>query len=163
MRALGRWRRRGAASAAASASASASAFGPARFAVPARLAAPLTLLALAGAGGVWALASMYAWPVVGDCWFRAVTGWPCAGCGMGRAFRALALGQWRAAVGWHPLAVPFAGALLLSVGWLGADAVGRRATFYPALHRATAGGWGRALLLLAVAAAWGWNLWRNDL
>ena len=161
MHARCRWRRNGGARALAAQSA------PARLAAPApapgRLAAPLTLLALAAAGGVWALSIIYAWPVVGDCWFRAVTGWPCAGCGMGRAFRALALGQWRAAVAWHPLAVPFAAALLLSVGWLGADTIGRRATFYPALHRATAGGWGRALLLLAVAVAWGWNLWRNDL
>ena len=133
-----------------------------RPAAPGR-SARLTLVALAGAGSLWGLSITYQWPFIGDCWFRALTGWPCAGCGMGRACLALLLGDWAAAVAWHPLAPPFAGALVLSSIWLGADAARGRATFYPALHRATAGPVARLVLLTAVAAAWGWNLGRGGL
>lgn len=82
---------------------------------------------------------------------------------MGRAIHALLLGEWAAAVAWHPLAPLFAAALLVSTGWLARDAARGGATFFPALHRVTAGPWVRVLLITAVLAAWGWNLWRGDL
>ena len=126
-------------------------------------AARLTLAGAALTGAVWWLSITYRWPLVGDCWFRHLTGWPCPGCGMGRACQALLLGQWRAAVAWHPLAPLFAPALLISAGWLAADAWRGRASFFPALQRATAGPWVRALLLSAVVGAWAWNLAQGKL
>lgn len=130
-----------------------------RLTAPGGGTARASLAALAGAGTMGWLAQAYRWPVVGNCWLRAITGVPCPGCGMGRAFRALALGQWRAAVAWHPLAPAFAGALAVGAGWLLVDAVRGTATFYPALHRATAGPPVRRLLLTLIGAAWLWNLW----
>lgn len=126
-------------------------------------AAALSLLGMAVAGGTWWLSITYRWPIVGDCWFRALTGLPCPGCGMGRACQALLLGDWAAAVAWHPLAPAFAAALAVSSGWLAADTVRGRSTYYPALHRATAGRQVRLALLTIIAAAWGWNLWRGEL
>ncbi len=120
------------------------------------------LAAIAGGGALWWLSSVrYNWPFIGDCWFRHLTGVPCPGCGMGRAFNALLRGDWARALAWHPLVLPFGAALAISVGWLAVDAARRRNTFFPALHRATSGVVVRAALLLAVAAVWGWNLWRG--
>jgi hypothetical protein len=50
------------------------------------------------------------------CPFRRLTGLPCPGCGMTRAFAHLAKGEWSAAVRDHPLA-PFLAAELC-IGWV---------------------------------------------
>jgi hypothetical protein len=64
---------------------------------------------LAGALGLAAAAALHFWVPPTDpryivCLFRRVTGLPCPGCGMTRAFAHLAKGEWRAAVHDHPLA-----------------------------------------------------------
>ena len=50
------------------------------------------------------------------CIFRRATGIPCPGCGMTRAFAAMARGEWRAAIEFHPLA-PILGIEFLAL-WL---------------------------------------------
>ncbi len=45
------------------------------------------------------------------CLFRALTGVPCPGCGLTRAFAALASFDFEAAFAWHPLAVALAAEL----------------------------------------------------
>lgn len=89
------------------------------------------------------------------CPFRALTGLPCATCGMTRAFVAMAHGEVGVALGVSPL-----GALLASAGWLFALAdVGRllAAKRWPALPA-------HASRLLAFTAAgallvnWAWLL-----
>ena len=121
-----------------------------RFGVP-------ELLALAAAASFLAARFL---PVLGAgpaCPFRAVTGLPCATCGMTHAFVALAGGR----VG-EALAASPAGALLAAAAWAyAALALARSALDLPwparperawrALAAAGAG---------AVALGWAWMLWR---
>ncbi len=52
------------------------------------------------------------WPVpVWPCGFREASGLPCAMCGGTRAAGALAAGDWREALEWNALAVPFLAAM----------------------------------------------------
>ncbi|HEV7504248.1 MAG TPA: DUF2752 domain-containing protein [Thermoanaerobaculia bacterium] len=76
--------------------------------------------AAAGLFGIVGLALLHAWTPAGDaassiCLLRRVFHLPCPGCGMTRAFAALAKGDWRAAVSLHPLAPVVAAELVL--GW----------------------------------------------
>jgi hypothetical protein len=60
------------------------------------------------------------------CLFRRLTGIPCPGCGMTRAFAHLAKGDWRAAASDHLLAYPLAGEIgVLWAAW-GAELARRR-------------------------------------
>jgi hypothetical protein len=86
-----------------------------------------TLWTLAGLAGllvlhVWVPASGLQNTV---CLFRRLTGIPCPGCGMTRAFAHLAKGEWAAAAHDHPLAFPLAAEIVLT--WLawGAALLGR--------------------------------------
>ena len=49
------------------------------------------------------------------CLFRLMTGYPCAGCGMTRAFEAAAHGRFKEAFEWHPI-----GLALFLGAWVGA-------------------------------------------
>ncbi len=49
------------------------------------------------------------------CLFKLMTGYPCAGCGMTRAFEAAAHGRFKEAFEWHPI-----GLALFVAMWLGA-------------------------------------------
>lgn len=49
------------------------------------------------------------------CMFKLMTGYPCAGCGMTRAFEAAAHGHFREAFEWHPIGLAFFVAM-----WVGA-------------------------------------------
>ncbi len=49
------------------------------------------------------------------CLFKLMTGYPCAGCGMTRAFEAAAHGHFKEAFEWHPV-----GLALFFAMWLGA-------------------------------------------
>jgi hypothetical protein len=70
--------------------------------------------------------------VASACLFRRVTGVACPGCGLTRAFFALASGEWREAVRLHPLA-PFVALECIAV-WVisGVWATGSRLRFAPA-------------------------------
>jgi len=48
------------------------------------------------------------------CLFKLMTGYPCAGCGMTRAFEAAAHGRFREAFEWHPV-----GLALFIAAWVG--------------------------------------------
>jgi len=52
------------------------------------------------------------------CLFKLMTGYPCAGCGMARAFEAAAHSQFKEAFEWHPV-----GLMLFLGAWLGAAVV----------------------------------------
>lgn len=54
--------------------------------------------------GVAAMQGWSLWP----CPFAEVTGKPCPGCGMTRAFLALLHGDWQTVIRWHPFAPFFA-------------------------------------------------------
>jgi uncharacterized protein DUF2752 len=67
------------------------------------------LWVLAGLAGLAGLAVFHVWTPSGDpasaiCLMRRLFHLPCPGCGMTRAFGALAKGDWSAAVVLHPLA-----------------------------------------------------------
>jgi Protein of unknown function (DUF2752) len=75
----------------------------------------------AGAAGLLAFLVLHFWvPPEGArfviCPFRRLTGLPCPGCGLTRAFAHLAKGEWSAAVLDHPLAPLLA--VEIFVGWL---------------------------------------------
>lgn len=57
---------------------------------------------------------MWLWLEPG-CWFRSVTGIPCPGCGMSRAWLAALRGDLAAALGYHPMfwSIP----IVLWLGW----------------------------------------------
>jgi len=57
--------------------------------------------------------------------FRRVSGVPCPGCGMTRAFAHLAKGQWGEAVRDHPLSFLVGLELALGWGWWGLALAGR--------------------------------------
>jgi hypothetical protein len=94
--------------------------------------------AVVGLLGLAGLFLLHVWTPSGDtrfslCLWRRLSGIPCPGCGMTRAFAHLAKGEWRSALAVHPLAPLVAGELLL--GWLawGAGALPRIAARLPAL------------------------------
>lgn len=53
------------------------------------------------------------WALGSGCWFHRMTGWPCPGCGLTRAFRALAHGDFPGAWQLNPFAFLFYGFFLL--------------------------------------------------
>jgi len=74
----------------------------------------------AGLAGIAGLAVLHVWNPSGDpahavCLLRRVFHLPCPGCGMTRAFAALAKGDWSTAVALHPLAPVLAFELI--AGW----------------------------------------------
>lgn len=114
--------------------------------------ASLVLLLLTGVFAVSAWWRPSELPALTLCPFRALTGWPCPGCGMTRAFCALGHGDWRAALGFNALS-PF---VLLAFVWMWARAaatlfgLAAARTFLERLRP------GRAvsLALLALTFAW---------
>lgn len=91
------------------------------------------------------------------CPFYNLTGLPCPGCGLTRAFVCLGHGQWREAWHWHPLGwLIYA---LFAVLWLRAGVYWlREITFLPLTPAATSRlGWGviAALLLFGIGRI-GW-------
>ena len=82
-----------------------------------------TLWALTGLAGLAGLVLLHFWvPAPGlqnsVCLFRRLTGIPCPGCGMTRAFAHLAKGEWAAAARDHLLAYPLAAEIgLLWLAW----------------------------------------------
>lgn len=91
------------------------------------------------------------------CPFYTLTGLPCPGCGLTRAFVCLGHGQWRESLHWHPLGWLIFGFFVLlwlrnSVFWL------RGVALWP-LSAQAAGRWGwsaAALLMVTGAARIGW-------
>ena len=78
------------------------------------------LWAAAGLAGIAGLAVLHVWNPSGDpaqavCLLRRVFHLPCPGCGMTRAFAALAKGDWSTAAALHPLAPVLAFELI--AGW----------------------------------------------
>lgn len=85
--------------------------------------------------------------ILPPCPFKAFTGWPCATCGLTRWAQALALGDWRGAFHWHPVASVLLLLAPLAIGWDLGRAWRRRP--YPALpDSALARGAVATLLLL---------------
>lgn len=84
----------------------------------------------AGLAGLAGLAVLHLWhpsddPRASICLFRRVSGVPCPGCGMTRAFAHLAKGEWREAARDHPLSFLVALELGLGWGWWGLVLAGR--------------------------------------
>ena len=109
--------------------------------------------ALAGAGGVAAALVLHVWVPSNDprfaiCALRRLTGLPCPGCGMTRAFAHLAKGEWSAAVHDHPLAPLLAVELLLAWAAWGLAAAGL--TRLPALAKPELAALGHLAVLVAV-------------
>ncbi len=103
------------------------------------------LLPLPGAGG--RIAHL---PAI--CPFYTLTGLPCPGCGLTRAFVCLGHGHWHEAWHWHPLGWLLYGVLILL--WLRSGLFwGRGVTLLP-LSSAVTGrlGWGAAVVLLVFGA-----------
>jgi hypothetical protein len=99
------------------------------------------LWTLAGLAGLAGLLVLHVWvPASGlqntVCLFRRLTGIPCPGCGMTRAFAHLAKGEWAAAARDHPLAFPLAAEIVLA--WLawGAALLGRLPLRLPVRYEA---------------------------
>ncbi|HEY2954146.1 MAG TPA: DUF2752 domain-containing protein [Candidatus Eisenbacteria bacterium] len=84
------------------------------------------------------------------CFFRQVTGIPCAGCGLTRALALLAKGEWSAAVAIHPLAPVLA--LEAAAGWLLWLAVIERWIKAPSMSLVNGGLIANAVVLLVVWA-----------
>jgi hypothetical protein len=77
--------------------------------------------AAAGLAGIVGLAVFHVWAPSGDpahavCLLRRFFHLPCPGCGMTRAFAALAKGDWSTAIALHPLAPVLAAELI--GGWV---------------------------------------------
>ena len=87
------------------------------------------------------------------CAFKSVTGYPCAGCGMTRAFEAAARGRFLEAFEWHPI-----GLLLFFAFWFGAIAVSYELlTDKPFDWNGWLQRWGKLLacfLFIALVALW---------
>lgn len=91
------------------------------------------------------------------CPFYNLTGLPCPGCGLTRAFVCLGHGQWRESLHWHPLGWLLYGVCVLL--WLRNGLFwGWGILIWPLSPRASArlGGCAAALLLLTGIARIGW-------
>ena len=87
------------------------------------------------------------------CPFYNLTGLPCPGCGLTRAFVCLGHGQWREAWHWHPLALPIL--LIFVLLWLRSGVFWLRGvTLIPmSPHAVSRMGWGMAAVLLLFGLA----------
>ena len=122
----------------------------------------LLWLAAAAAGlALWAALALVPELGRGDlvvCLFRRATGTPCPGCGLTRAFVAMAGGDLAAAVTLHPLAPLLAAQIALAWGawgvrlWRGP---------WPGAARIVA--WLALLNAAALLGVWGMRLWRGTL
>ncbi len=90
------------------------------------------------------------WIVLPPCPFKALTGWPCATCGLTRWGLALARGDWRGALHWHPAASLLLAAFPLVALWDLRRAL--RGDPYPPLPEAP---WARWAFLAGLGLAWG--------
>ncbi len=91
------------------------------------------------------------------CPFYNLTGLPCPGCGLTRAFVCLGHGQWRESLHWHPLGWLIYGVCLLL--WLRSGLFWQCGVLlWPLSPRASArlGGGAAAVLLLTGLARIGW-------
>ena len=64
------------------------------------------------------------------CWFKLATGFPCPGCGMGRATLELMKGNIVASFHYNILCVPFTTAIIVSLVWLLTDIIKQKETFF---------------------------------
>ncbi|HJU83979.1 MAG TPA: DUF2752 domain-containing protein [Holophagaceae bacterium] len=83
------------------------------------------------------------------CPFKLFTGLPCATCGLTRCVLALARGELREALHWHPVAVLLVAFWALAAGWDLLRAWGRRP--YPPLPES---GWARAGVWILLLGTW---------
>lgn len=85
------------------------------------------------------------------CWLSALTGLPCAGCGMTRAVVLALHGDAAASIHAHPFAIPLLLLAAIQVGLRGASLAGRGGAWLPRADRA----WIAAFtLFLVVLVAW---------
>lgn len=117
---------------------------------------------LAFAWGAVAMAGAALLPWIGSlparlpaCPLRVATGWPCPGCGSGRAMAALARGDLAVALGWNPLAV----AGLVAFGVAGLVAAVAELAGRPLAEPRQLPGWARVALPAAIAADWLYLAW----
>jgi hypothetical protein len=104
----------------------------------------LGALVLAGAWALMASVLPFGWP----CVWKAVTGWPCAGCGGTRSLLFLVNGNWLAALQLNPGVVMAGGLLLIANLYAVAVLIFRIEPWRPTVRR-----W-RWALGCAVAANW---------
>lgn len=90
------------------------------------------------------------------CPLRAATGWPCPGCGSGRALTALAHGELAAALAWNPLAV----VALVAFGAAGVAALAAELAGRPLAEPRELPGWARVALPLSLVADWLYLTWK---
>lgn len=64
------------------------------------------------------------------CMFKLITGFPCPGCGMGRASLELIKGNYISSWHYNILCIPFTIAVLISLIWLIVDLIKRKETFF---------------------------------
>jgi hypothetical protein len=78
----------------------------------------IALAALASALGIRLLGLLEPWlPPLPACPLKALTGIPCATCGLTRCVLALGQGRWQEALHWHPVAVVILALLPLAGAW----------------------------------------------
>lgn len=94
-------------------------------------------------------------PALPLCPFRELTGLPCPGCGMTRAFCAIGHGEFGKALALNPFSFVFYGAALALLGWPLA-----RRRFPGALARVVQSRWFAGLPLALVLAMWAFGAWR---
>ena len=109
----------------------------------------LALVLSWGAGFALASGVAAGWVHVPPCPFKAITGLPCASCGLTRWGLALARGDWRGALHWHPVATVLAFGSPLAALWDLARAW--RGRPYPALPDS---GMARGSALALFVLAW---------
>ena len=64
------------------------------------------------------------------CIFKCITGYPCPGCGMGRATIALINGDILLSLSYNILCIPFSTAIIIILIWLSLDLVRHKNTFF---------------------------------
>jgi hypothetical protein len=94
------------------------------------------------------------------CVFKAITGIPCPGCGMGRGTLAFVHGEFWKATLWHPLAIPFNIFLVVSFFRILYDLIKDKQGFYKFLtsdiNRPA-----KILLAVLILLLWIYNIWRG--
>ena len=93
------------------------------------------------------------------CLFKAATGIPCPGCGMGRATLSIFHGHVASSFGYNILCIPFTIAVIASLFWLVRDLVVRQETFFPVISQKIKLPY-KLLLLAIILADWIVNIVR---
>ena len=91
------------------------------------------------------------------CFFKNVTGYPCASCGTTRGLKYFVHGYFKKALLMNPLSYLTIIASITSFIWITSDLIKKKETFFPFVNRKVPF-WFIIIVIIITAANWIWNI-----